>query len=46
MGGRETKSFLPTVTISGAGVLRFPNTLMMCSKVSDAIDAVIRVKNA
>ena len=44
-GGRVAKLFLRTVTVSGAGVLRLPDTLIMCLRVSDDIDAVIWVKN-
>ena len=40
------KLFLRTATVSGAGVLRFPDTPIMCLRVSDDIDAVIWVKNA
>ena len=39
------KLFLRTVTVSGARVLRLPDTLIMCLRVSDDIDAVIWVKN-
>ena len=38
--------FLRTVTVSGAGVLRFSDIPIMCLRVSDDIDAVIWVKNA
>ena len=41
----KTKSFLRTVTVSGAGVLRFPDTPIMCLRVSHDIDAVNWVKN-
>ena len=37
---------LCTVTVSGAGVLRFSNMPIVCLRVFDDIDAVIRVKNA
>ena len=40
------KLFLRIVTVSGAGVLRFPYTPIMCLRVSDDIDAAIWVKNA
>ena len=43
--GGVAKLFLRTVTVSGAGVLRLPDTLIMCLRVFD-IDAVIWVKNA
>ena len=45
-GGEEAKLFLRTITVSGAGVLRFPDTPIMCLRVSDDIDTVIWVKNA
>ena len=45
-GRGVAKLFLRTVTVSGAGVLRLPDTLIMCLRVSDDIDAVIWVKNA
>ena len=41
----KAKSFLRTVTVSGAGVLCFPNTPIICLRVSHDIDAVIWVKN-
>ena len=41
----KAKSFLRTVTVSGAGVLCFPDTPIMCLRVSHDIDAVIWVKN-
>ena len=41
----KAKSFLRTVTVSGAGVLCFPDTSIMCLRVSHDIDAVIWVKN-
>ena len=41
----KAKSFLRIETISGAGVLCFPDTPIMCLRVSHDIDAVIRVKN-
>ena len=41
----KAKSFLRTVTVSGAGVLCFPDTVIMCLRASHDIDAVIRVKN-
>ena len=44
-GGGGTKSFLRTVTVSGAGVLCFPDTPIMCLRVSHDIDAVVWVKN-
>ena len=37
---------LHTVTVSGAEVLRLPDTLIMCLRVSDNIDAMVWVKNA
>ena len=37
----KAKSFLRTVTVSGAGVLWFPDTPIMCLRVSHDIDAVI-----
>ena len=37
----KAKSFLRTVAVSGAGVLCFPDTLIMCLRVSHDIDAVI-----
>ena len=40
----RAKSFLRTVTVSGAGVLCFPDTPIMCLRVSHDIDAVIWVK--
>ena len=45
-GRGVAKLFLRTVTVSGAGVVRLPDTLIMCLRVSDEIDAVIWVKNA
>ena len=44
--GGMAKLFLRTVTVSGAGVLRLPDTLIMCLRVSNDIDTVIWVKNA
>ena len=41
----KAKSFLRTVSVSGAGVLCFPDTPIMCLRVSHDIDAVIWVKN-
>ena len=41
----KAKSFLRTVTVSGAGVLCFPDTPIMCLRVLHDIDAVIWVKN-
>ena len=41
----KTKSFLRTVTVSEAGVLCFPDTPIICLRVSHDIDAVIWVKN-
>ena len=41
----KAKSFLCTVTVSGAGVLCFPDIPIMCLRVSHDIDAVIWVKN-
>ena len=41
----KAKSFLRTVTVSGAGVLCFPDTPIMSLRVSHDIDAVIWVKN-
>ena len=38
--GEEAKLFLRTVTALGAGVLRFSNTPIMCSRVFDDIHAV------
>ena len=43
--GGEAKSFLRTVAVSGAGVLCFPDTPIICLRVSHDIDAVIWVKN-
>ena len=40
------KIVLRTATVSGAGVLHFPDTPIMCFRVSDDIDAVIWVKTA
>ena len=40
------KSVFHTVTVSGAGVLSFPDTPFICLRVSEYIDAVIWVKNA
>ena len=37
----KVKSFLRTVTVSGAGVLCYPDTPIMCLRVSHHIDAVI-----
>ena len=45
-GGGVAKLFLRTATVSGAGVLHFPDSPIMCLRVSDDIDAVIWVKNA
>ena len=45
-GRGQAKLFLRTVTVSGAGMLRFSDIPMMCLKVCDDIDAVIWVKNA
>ena len=45
-GRGVAKLFLRSATVSGAGVLRYPNTPVMCLRVSDDIDAVIWVKNA
>ena len=45
-GRGVAKLFLCPATVSGAGVLRCPNTLIMCLRVSDDIDAVIWVENA
>ena len=44
--GRGAKLFLRTVTVSGAGVLRFSYIPIMCLRVADNIDAVIWEKNA
>ena len=41
----ETKLFLRTVTVSGAGVLRFSDIPIMCLRASDDNGAVIWVKN-
>ena len=41
----KAKSFLRTVTVSGAGGLCFPGTPIMCLRVSHDIDAVILAKN-
>ena len=41
----KAKSFLRIETVSGAGVLCFPDTQIMCLRVHHDIDAVIRVKN-
>ena len=46
MGRGVAKLFLRTATVSGTGVLRFPDTPIMCLRVSDDIDDVIWVKNA
>ena len=40
-GRGQTKLFLRTVTVSGAGMLRFSDISIMCLKVCDDIDAVI-----
>ena len=40
----KAKSFLRTVTVSGAGVLCFLDIPIMCLRVSHDIDAVIWVK--
>ena len=45
-GGKEAKLFLSTVSVSGAGVLRFSDIPIMCLRVSNDTDAVIWVKNA
>ena len=45
-GRGQTNLFLRTVTVSGAGVLRFSDIPIMCLKVCDDINAVIWVKNA
>ena len=45
MGG-EAKLFLRTVTVSGAGVLRFLDIPIVRLTVCDDIDSVIWVKNA
>ena len=45
-GEGVAKLFLRPATVSEAGVLRYPNTPVMCLRVSDDIDAVIWVKNA
>ena len=41
----KAKLFLRNVTVSGAGVLHFSDTPIMCLRVSDDIDAVAWVKN-
>ena len=41
----KAKSFLRTVTVSEAGVFCFPDTPIMCLRVSHDIDAVIWVEN-
>ena len=41
----KAKLFLSTVTVSGVGMLCFPDTPIMCLRVSHDIDAVIWVKN-
>ena len=45
--GEEAKLSLCATPVSGAGVLRVPDTPIMCLnlRVSDDIDAVIWVKN-
>ena len=45
-GGGEAKLFLRTVTVSGAGMLRFSDIPIMCLRVFDDVDAVNWVKNA
>ena len=44
--GGVAKLFLRTITVLEVVVLRLPDTLIMCLRVSDDIDAVIWVKNA
>ena len=44
-GEWEAKSLLRTVTVSGGGVLCFPDIPIMCLRVSHDYDAVIWVKN-
>ena len=41
----KAKSFLRIETVSGAGVLCFPDSQIMCLRVHHDIDAVIWVKN-
>ena len=42
---KNKKILLLLLTVSGAGVLCFPDTPIMCLRVSYDIDAVIWVKN-